>query len=175
MLLPTISLALLGLLLGLGLGYADRVFAVEGNALAKEIADMMPGTNCGQCGYPGCGGAAEAIANGEASPACCPGGGKTLAQALAAKLGVSIDLSGMVDEGPKTAHVTEAICIGCSKCIKQCPTDAIVGAAKQIHSVLMEACTGCGSCEENCPTTAIRLLPQPATLDRWNWPLPELA
>lgn len=173
--LPIISLTLLGLALGLVLGYADRVFAVGGDSLAGEIAALMPGTNCGQCGYPGCAGAASAIVSGEASPTCCPGGGKSLAEQVAARLGITVDLSGLADDGPKVAQVTEAICIGCSKCIKECPTDAILGASRQIHCVLEEACTGCGSCEQICPTTAISLRPQVVALDRWTWPMPEMA
>lgn len=175
MITPVVSVTLLGLILGLILGYASRVFAVEGDALVGEVTAMMPGTNCGQCGFAGCAGAAAAIVGGSASPTCCPGGGKALFEAVAAKLGISLDLSSIADEGPKTAHVTEAICIGCSKCLKECPTDAIVGAAKQIHSVLADACTGCGNCETHCPTTAIALRPVPKTLDAWNWPMPELA
>lgn len=175
MLTPIVSVTLLGLILGLILGYASRVFAVQGDALVEEVSAMMPGTNCGQCGFPGCAGAAAAIVRGEASPTCCPGGGKALFEAVAAKIGITLDLSTLADAGPKTAYVTEAICIGCSKCLKECPTDAIVGAMKQIHSVFDEACTGCGNCEARCPTSAITLRPVPATLDNWNWPLPHLA
>lgn len=175
MLAPILSVTLLGLFLGLILGYAAKVFAVEGDPVVDEINAMMPGTNCGQCGYPGCAGAASAIAKLEASPSCCPGGGKALAEAVAAKLGISLDLSDEEDAGPKFAHVNEDLCIGCCKCFKQCPTDAIVGAAKQIHSVMHEICTGCGSCEANCPTGAIALNPLPPSLDQWNWPKPALA
>lgn len=175
MLMPIVSVMLLGLFLGLILGYAAKVFAVEGDALVGEIQGMMPGTNCGQCSFPGCAGAAAAIVSGEAAPDCCPGGGKTLAEAIAAKLGVSLDLSALADSGPKAATVDESICIGCARCFKVCPTDAIMGAAKQIHSVLQDACTACGNCTEQCPTGAIGMQPIPVTLDNWNWPKPVLA
>lgn len=175
MLAPIVSVTLLGLCLGLILGYAARLFAVEGDPLVEEINELMPGTNCGQCGFPGCAGAATAIAHREASPACCPSGGKALIEAVAAKLGISFDLSDVADEGPKLAKVAEEICIGCSKCFRLCPTDAIVGAAKQIHNVLHDTCTGCGSCEEACPTGAISLHTPPKSLDQWNWPKPVLA
>ena len=132
----------------------------------------MPGTNCGQCGYPGCPGAAAAIAAGEATVAVCPPGGKALATALATKLGIDVDLSGVADEGPKIAMIAEEICIGCCRCIKECPTDAIVGAAKQIHAVMREACTGCGNCIDRCPTEAVKMEPVPVTLQHWVWPKP---
>ncbi|MDO8933647.1 MAG: RnfABCDGE type electron transport complex subunit B, partial [Rhodocyclaceae bacterium] len=102
-------------------------------------------------------------------------GGKALAEALAAKLGIKVDLSDVVDEGPKLAEVTEEICIGCCRCIKVCPTDAILGAAKQIHNVIREACTGCGACIERCPTEAMALVPIPVTLQHWVWPKPAVA
>lgn len=175
MIAAILSLTVLGIALGFGLGFAARKFAVAGDARVEEIAALMPGTNCGQCGYPGCAGAAAAIVAGSAPATLCPPGGKALAQALAASLGLSLDLSGVADEGPKIAAVQEEICIGCCRCLKECPTDAIVGAAKQIHSVMREACTGCAACVDRCPTGAIALDPVPATLQHWVWPKPSLA
>jgi electron transport complex protein RnfB len=172
MLIAILSLTLLGSLLGLGLGVAAKKFHVEGDPLVLEIEALMPGSNCGQCGYPGCPGAAAAIANGSAPVTACPPGGKALAQALAEKLGISIDLSAVADEGPQIATVAEDICIGCCRCIKVCPTDAILGAAKQIHNVIREACTGCGNCIDRCPTEAMTLHPVPVTLQHWVWPKP---
>jgi len=172
MIIAVLSITVLGVVLGVVLGFASRVFKVEGNPLVAEVESMMPGSNCGQCGFPGCAGAATAIVNGETAPTCCPPGGKALAQALAAKLGLSLDLSDLVDEGPKLAVVAEEICIGCCRCIKECPTDAIVGGAKQIHNVLREACTGCGNCIERCPTEAMTMKPIPVTLQHWVWPKP---
>ena len=175
MLAATLSLTLLGALLGLLLGIAGRFFAVEVNPLNAEIEALMPGTNCGQCGFPGCAGAVSAIIEGAAPPTCCPPGGKAVATAIAEKLGLALDLSGVADKGPQIAVVTEEICIGCCRCLKVCPTDAIVGAAKQIHNVLREACTGCEACIERCPTEALTLLPVPDTLQHWVWPKPGLA
>jgi electron transport complex protein RnfB len=175
MILPIASVMILGLFLGLILGYASKVFAVEGDPLVDALIEMMPGTNCGQCSYPGCSGAANAIVKGEAAPDCCPGGGRVLAEAIAAKLGVTLGASGQADAGPKYASVEESICIGCARCFKACPTDAIIGAAKQIHSVLTDACTGCGNCEQECPTGAIGLAPAPMSLRDWNWEKPALA
>ncbi|MBI4984833.1 MAG: RnfABCDGE type electron transport complex subunit B, partial [Rhodocyclales bacterium] len=138
MIAAVVSLSVLGAVLGLILGIAARKFAVETDPLVGAIEALMPGSNCGQCGMPGCAGAAAAIAAGQASVTCCPPGGKALAAALAAKLGIELDLSSVADEGPKLAEVREEICIGCCKCLKVCPTDAIVGAAKQIHNVIRE-------------------------------------
>jgi electron transport complex protein RnfB len=175
MLIAVFSITVLGLVLGLGLGLASRVFKVEGNPLVAEVEALMPGSNCGQCGFPGCSGAAGAIVAGSAAATCCPPGGKALAQALAAKLGLSLDLADVVDAGPQLAIVAEEICIGCCRCLKVCPTDAIVGGTKQIHSVLREACTGCGNCIERCPTEAMRLAPVPVSLTHWVWPKPGTA
>lgn len=172
MLNAIVSLTSLGVVLGLTLAVASRRFAVEGNPVVDELTTMMPGSNCGQCGFPGCAGAAAAIVAGTATPACCPPGGKTLAAAIAAKLGIDVDLSAVVDAGPQLARVNEEICIGCCRCLKVCPTDAILGGPKQIHNVLREACTGCGGCVERCPTEALIMQPVPLTLPHWVWPKP---
>ena len=175
MLAAILSLTVLGAILGLLLGIASKKFAVETNPINAEIEALLPGTNCGQCGFPGCSGAAAAIIDGAASPACCPPGGKAVATAIAEKLGIALDLSGMEDKGPQIATVAEEICIGCCRCLKVCPTDAIVGAAKQIHNILREACTGCEACVERCPTEALTMQPVPQTLQHWVWPKPLLA
>jgi electron transport complex protein RnfB len=175
MIAAILSLTLLGIALGYGLGIAAQKFAVETDANVAEIEALMPGTNCGQCGFPGCSGAAAALAEGAAPVSVCPPGGKVLAAALAAKLGIAVDLSDIADEGPKIAQVSEEICIGCCRCIKVCPTDAIVGAAKQIHNVIREACTGCEACVDRCPTEALSMSPVPITLQHWVWPKPALA
>lgn len=172
MITAVISITVLGVLLGTLLGTAARYLHVEGNPLQQEIEDMLPGSQCGQCGFPGCSPAAEALANGAAEVTLCPPGGRSLALALADKLGVSADLSGMEDKAPMLAHIKEELCIGCMKCFKRCPTDAIFGASKQIHSVLTEACTGCEKCFDVCPTECISMRPVPVTLQNWYWPIP---
>jgi electron transport complex protein RnfB len=167
-----ISLTILGTVFGLLLGLAARYLKVEGNPLATELEQLLPGSQCGQCGYPGCTGAAQALADGSAPLTLCPPGGRALVQALAAKLGVEADLSGVEDQGPQVAEVKEEICIGCTRCFKVCPTDAIMGAAQQIHVVFREACTACGKCVEACPTEALALQPVPVTLQSWYWHKP---
>ncbi|WP_263770287.1 RnfABCDGE type electron transport complex subunit B [Propionivibrio soli] len=168
------SLALLGAALGFGLGIAARRFAVESDSLVDALVAMMPGSNCGQCGQAGCAEAARLIAEGTAPVTSCPPGGKALASALAAKLGIPLDLSTVADQEPRIASIAEDICIGCCRCIKVCPTDAVIGAAKQIHAVIREACTGCGACIERCPTEAATLQPLPATVSHWVWPKPDV-
>lgn len=174
MITALISLTLLGTILGLILGIAARVFRVEGNALVAELVEMLPGSQCGQCGFPGCAGAAQALAEGQAPVTLCPPGGRAVAQALAARLGV--EAGAVADSVPMIAEVREELCIGCTRCFKVCPTDAIMGAAQQIHSVFREACTACGKCEEACPTESVRLQPVAVTLQGWRWNKPsELA
>lgn len=172
MLIAVLSLSALGITFGLILGLAARHFHVEAGSLETELEAMLPGTNCGQCGFPGCGGAASAMVAGEAPVTCCPAGGKALAEAIAAQLGIALDPGTLACQVPMVAAVKEEICIGCTKCFKACPTDAVLGAMKQIHVVLREACTGCAKCEEICPTGAIDLKPTPVTLQSWVWPKP---
>jgi electron transport complex protein RnfB len=168
-------ITLLGMGMGALLGFAARFLAVEGNPLQAEIEELLPGSQCAQCGYPGCGPAAEAVANGQAPVTLCPPGGKALAEELAAKLGVSVDLSEMEDKAPRVAFIHENLCVGCTKCFKRCPTDAIVGASKQIHAIFADACTGCEKCHEVCPTECIEMRPIQATLQTWYWPQPAQA
>lgn len=169
------SLTAMGLALGGLLGIAARYLAVEDDPVEAGIQAMLPGSQCGQCGFVGCAQAAAALARGEAPVTLCPPGGRALAEALAAKLGIEADLSAMADAGPRVAQVAEEICIGCCRCLKVCPTDAVIGAARQIHNVIREACTGCGACIDRCPTEAMSMTPVPTTLQHWIWPKPALA
>lgn len=175
MIAAVICLTALGLGLGFLLGLAAHYLKVEADPVVDEIEAMLPGTQCGQCGFPGCHGAAEALGRGEAPVTLCPPGGRALAEALADKLGVAADLSGMNEQGPMLAKVDEATCIGCTRCFKVCPTDAIVGAPKQIHAVIQRACTACGKCVDVCPTECLRLHPVETTLQTWRWPKPAMA
>jgi Na+-translocating ferredoxin:NAD+ oxidoreductase subunit B len=175
MLIAVGSLAIMGVALGGILGVAARYLAVEEDPIELEIQAMLPGSQCGQCGFVGCGQAAAALARGEAPVTLCPPGGRALAEQLAAKLGVKADLSAVADDSPKLAYIAEDICLGCTRCIKACPTDAIMGSVKQMHSVFREACTGCGACVDRCPTEAISMEPVPVTLQHWIWPKPAIA
>ncbi|MCB1756376.1 MAG: electron transport complex subunit RsxB [Gammaproteobacteria bacterium] len=168
-------IAVLGFIMGSLLGFAAKYLAVEGNPLEAEIEQLLPGSQCGQCGYPGCAPAAAAVASGEAAVTLCPPGGRALAEALAAKLGVSVDLSDVDEKEPRVAFIHEYLCIGCTKCYKRCPTDAIVGGSKQIHAVFADACTGCEKCFEVCPTECIEMRTVRHTLQTWYWSEPQKA
>ncbi len=175
MITAILSITFLGFALGTLLGTAARYLRVEGNPLQEEIEAMLPGSQCGQCGFPGCSPAAEALVDGNASVTLCPPGGRSLAMALADKLGVSADLSEMEDKAEMVAHIKEDLCIGCMKCFKRCPTDAIVGAPKQIHAVMTQACTGCEKCVDICPTECVSMRPVSVTVQDWYWPIPASA
>jgi|GEM_PF-958456 len=131
-------------------------------ALADRLDALLPQTQCGQCGYGGCMPYAEAMARGDAAPNRCPPGGDTVIAALATALGQSPlpPEPACGAHKPRTlAHIREAECIGCTKCIQACPVDAIVGAAKRMHSVVAAWCTGCELCVAPCPVDCIELLP----------------
>lgn len=175
MLIATILITGLGLGLGLILGVAARFFAVtDDNPLVKEIEQLMPGSQCGQCGFPGCSAAASALADGSAAVTCCPPGGRALAEKLASLLGASLEAASAMSM-PMVASIVEAECTGCTRCYRACPTDAIVGANGQIHVVLQAACTGCGKCAEACPEDCVHLRPEAASLDNWHWSKPQAA
>lgn len=170
-----VSLTILGTVLGGLLGVASRWLAVEEDPLEKELQELLPGSQCGQCGFVGCAQAAVALAKGEAPVTLCPPGGRAVAEALAKKLGISADLSGQEDKGPQLAHIAEELCIGCKRCLNECTVDAIIGAPKQIHAVLADICHGCGKCEEICKTGAVSLQPLSPTTATWYWPKPAAA
>ncbi|SFC20094.1 RnfABCDGE type electron transport complex subunit B [Tropicimonas isoalkanivorans] len=171
------TMTALGVGFGTILGIAARRFHVDSPAIVDEIEKILPGTNCGQCGFAGCRGAAEAVAAGDAPVTLCPPGGRDVAMQLVEVAGPECgggvaDLSSLAETEPMVAFVFEDHCTGCTKCFKRCPTDAIVGAAKQIHTVINDACTGCEACMEVCPTEAIILRSKPRTLRNWHWPKP---
>lgn len=169
-------LVLLGLavVFGLILGYAAVKFKVEGNPIVDQIDEILPQTQCGQCGHPGCRPYAEAIANGEAINKCPPGGQSTI-EALADLLDVEaipLDAEHGEESVKTVAYIREDECIGCTKCIQACPVDAILGAAKQMHTVIISECTGCDLCVEPCPVDCIDMLPIETTLNNWKWTPP---
>lgn len=127
-------------------------------ALTERLDRLLPQTQCGQCGYPGCRPYAHAMATGEAGPDHCPPGGDAGAHALAHLLGMSpipYDRARGEHKPPLVALVIEADCIGCTKCIQACPVDAIIGASKHMHTVIEPLCTGCELCIPACPVDCI--------------------
>ncbi len=169
-----LALLLMGLVFGAILGYGAVQFKVEGDPIVEQINAILPQTQCGQCGYPGCKPYAEAIANGDAINKCPPGGEAGI-HALADLLDVepiALDDSHGVEDVKKVAYIREDECIGCTKCIQACPVDAILGAAKQMHTVIVSECTGCDLCVEPCPVDCIDMLPVETGIGAWHWPLP---
>lgn len=132
-------------------------------SLLQRIDALLPQTQCGKCGHPGCKPYAQGIIDGEPINKCPPGGGETIA-ALAELLKIPV-LELDISRGPappQVAFIREAECIGCTKCIQACPVDAIVGAAKLMHTVLIDECTGCDLCVAPCPVDCIEMHPLPA-------------
>lgn len=172
MLIAVGSLTVMGIALGGVLGLAARLLAVEEDPLEVELQAMLPGSQCGQCGFVGCAQAAAALARGEAPVTLCPPGGKPVAEQLAKRLGVTVDLSNTIQRGPVYAFIDESLCIGCTRCLKDCTVDAIVGANKLMHTVMSDVCHGCAKCVQVCPTEAIRMIEVPVTLAGWYWPKP---
>ena len=167
----------LAALLGMILGYASIRFRVEGNPLAEKIDAVLPQTQCGQCGYPGCRPYAEAIAKGEADINLCPPGGEEGIRKLADLLGVEFKPfgEGAAPKGKAVAFIDEQICIGCTLCIQACPVDAIAGAAKQMHTIITSECTGCELCVAPCPVDCISMVPIEEQLTNWKWRYPVYA
>lgn len=171
------ALVFLGVVFGALLGYAAVRFKTEGNPIVDQIEGLLPQTQCGQCGYPGCRPYAEAISNGEAINKCPPGGETTI-KALADLLDVEappLDAEHGEEKPKSVAYIREAECIGCTKCLQACPVDAILGAAKQMHTVITNECTGCDLCVEPCPVDCIEMRPIEVGLQNWSWNMPKPA
>lgn len=140
----------------------------------ERINRLLPQTQCGECGYGGCRPYATAIANGEADINRCPPGGDITIQNLSHLTGhpgkpLAADLEPAV-EG--VAVIDEDLCIGCVKCIRACPVDAIVGAPKLMHTVIEAECTGCKLCIPPCPVDCISMVKPPLNLRDWHWAKP---
>lgn len=165
------AIGVLALLFGLILGYASIRFKVEGDPLVEQIDAVLPQTQCGQCGYPGCKPYAEAIAEGDEINKCPPGGEATIKK-LADLMGVEpkpLDAAHGEEDVKKVAFIREDECIGCTKCIQACPVDAILGAAKHMHTVIAEECTGCDLCVDPCPVDCIDMVPIVQSTSTWKW------
>jgi len=176
MLEAIIALCVLAGVFGLLLGFAAIRFKVESDPLVDQIDALLPQTQCGQCTYPGCRPYAKAIADGEADINQCPPGGETTIIALADLLGRDpkpLNPEHGVEQPKTVAVIDEETCIGCTLCIQACPVDAILGAAKQMHTVIESECTGCDLCVPPCPVDCITMVPLKSGLDNWKWSFPE--
>ena len=139
----------------------------------KSIDQWLPQTQCTQCSYPRCLDYASAIASGEADINQCPPGGDTTIRGLASlvsKIGKPLNTEFGEHKTKQVALIDEDRCIGCVICIKVCPTDAIVGATKLMHTVIVDDCTGCELCVEPCPVDCIAMVDQAQSPDiSWRW------
>ena len=150
----------------------DLMLMLGGNSLVNEIDAILPQTQCGKCSFPGCKPYATAIAEGRADINQCPPGGeegiRKLAQLLRVKPKPLNPDNGAI-KPRAVAFINEQMCIGCALCLPACPVDAIVGAAKQMHTILTSECTGCELCIAPCPVNCISMLPLPEEIpsDKW--------
>lgn len=137
---------------------------LENSILIDQINALLPQTQCGQCSFQGCHPYAAAIAAGMADINQCPPGGEQGIRDLADLLGVApkpLNTEFGLHKAPGVAFIIEQDCIGCVKCIAACPVDAIVGAAKLMHTVVASECTGCELCIAPCPVDCIIMMPLP--------------
>ena len=153
----------------------DNSFFASLDAVTKSLADLiedaLPQTQCTKCGYPACRPYAEAIAAGEAQINQCPPGGFEGIERLSAITGHPVIPLNPVHgfERPRpVAFIDKSLCIGCTLCIQACPVDAILGAAKQMHTILPSLCTGCDLCVAPCPVDCIVMFPVPAEQTGWD-------
>ena len=155
-------LLLLFLLIGIFLKILADKFVTKESEIVDNINKILPQTQCGQCGFPGCLPYARAIANNEAKINRCPPGGKTTITELANLLGqeaIPLDEECGEYKQPMVAKIREIECIGCTKCIQACPADAILGTNKAMHVVIPALCTGCELCIAPCPVDCIDMKP----------------
>jgi len=131
-------------------------------ALIEQVDALLPQTQCTRCGFEGCGPYAEAIASGRADINRCPPGGEAVIRKLAALLRRPfrpLDPTCGIEKARHVAFIHEAQCIGCTLCILACPVDAILGAPRQMHTVLTKLCSGCELCVAPCPVDCIAMRP----------------
>ena len=128
------------------------------DGLLKQLEAILPGTECRQCGFDSCRSYAKAIKSGEAGVDLCPPGGESGRARLASAIETPLDAITPVHEGKvySVVVVEEPDCIGCGKCTKICPTDAIVGCRGKMHTVVEQWCCGCNLCKPVCPTDCIK-------------------
>jgi electron transport complex protein RnfB len=160
MLLAVLVMGGLAVVIAAALGLATSWLSADGNDAVEQINALLPQTQCGQCGFPGCRPYAEALAAGTANINQCPPGGDATIKALGRLLGkksVAPDPAYGLQKPQCVAVITENACIGCALCLEACPVDAILGAAHFMHTVISAECTGCELCVAPCPVDCIDL------------------
>lgn len=189
-LFPVLSLGSLGLIFGVSLAIASRVFYVKKDPRVEKIREALPGGNCGMCGYPGCDSYAEAVASGLVDVGLCPVGGDATTIKLGEIMGVEVHLSGSkvadieckgdceqsVEKyeyaGLMDCRAAKILsygpktchygCLGMGSCVKVCPFGAMRITEKRLVEIDREKCTGCGKCVSTCPRYVIKLIPRDA-------------
>ena len=162
MLAASAVIGLLALGVAVLLMIASSRFAADTDAAVEQVNRLLPQTQCGQCGYPGCRPYAAAIVDQGAALNRCPPGGDSTIVALADLLNrevVAQDRAFGVRKPPMRAVIDEDACIGCVLCLQACPVDAILGARRYMHTVIESECTGCELCIAPCPVDCIRMEP----------------
>ena len=153
-----LTIAVIALIAGLALSVASRSLPADSGALVEQINELLPQTQCAQCGYAGCRPYAQAIVEGDADINLCPPGGEDTLRRLAFLLGKEpLPLAEQPALVGAVAVIDEALCIGCTHCRSACPVDAIVGAHQLMHTIIEAECTGCELCIAPCPVDCISM------------------
>lgn len=156
--IAVITIALLALLAGLALSYASQSLPADSGQLVEQVNELLPQTQCAQCGYPGCRPYAQAIVDDAIAINLCPPGGDDTIRRLATLLGTDVlPLAEKQALERAVAVIDESLCIGCMHCRTACPVDAIVGAHQLMHTVIESECTGCELCVAPCPVDCISM------------------
>ncbi|HEX6260000.1 MAG TPA: RnfABCDGE type electron transport complex subunit B [Woeseiaceae bacterium] len=143
------------------LGFVSRRLPASSDELVDQVNDLLPQTQCAQCGYPGCRPYATAIVDDHAAINLCPPGGEDTVRRLAALLDrepLPVAAPASTESVKSVAVIDESLCIGCAWCRDACPVDAITGTHQFMHTVLASECTGCELCVARCPVDCIGMV-----------------
>lgn len=163
LIIAVVTITGIALIAGLLLGFASRRLPASREPLIDQVNDVLPQTQCAQCGYPGCRPYAAAIVQDGAGINLCPPGGDETVRRLAELLGrdaVPLAQTSGAASVTEVAFIDEDACIGCTHCRDACPVDAITGAHQFMHTIIAVECTGCELCVARCPVDCIRMLPR---------------